>query len=45
MADTSSRGGKKQVNATQPKGSMKKQGVRPGSTAARKERGQKGPRR
>ena len=45
MANTSNRGGKKQINEKQPAGAMKKQGVRTGSTAARKERGQPGPRR
>ncbi len=45
MANTSNRGGKKQINDKQPRGAMKKQGVRTGSTAARKERGQPGPRR
>ena len=44
MADQSSRGGKKQSQERQPLG-KKHQGVRPGSTATEKERGNKGPRK
>ena len=44
MADQTSRGGKKQGQAKQPQG-KKHQGVRPGSTAIEKERGNKGPRK
>lgn len=44
MSDNSSRGGKKQT-ASQTGGAPKKSGVRPGSTAAKKERGQREPRK
>ena len=43
MANTASRGGKKQ-DSSRAAGHTKKSGVRPGSTAAKKERGQQGPR-
>jgi hypothetical protein len=43
MANTANRGGKKQ-DSSRAAGQAKKTGVRPGSTAARKERGQQGPR-